>query len=60
MTIREKKYLVDILNSSYPIEAFTKDLNSFEEYKNNFLIKAGVERHLGIIGEEVNKFIKRI
>jgi uncharacterized protein with HEPN domain len=58
MTDKEKKYLSDILNSIDHVLSFTTELNSFEQYKKNFLIKAAVERHLGIIGEAVNKFLK--
>jgi len=50
--------LSDILNSINHILSFTHELTSFDEYKKNFLIKAAVERHLGIIGEAVNKFLK--
>jgi uncharacterized protein with HEPN domain len=58
MTDKEKKYLSDILSSIDHILSFTKDLTSFDQYKKNFLIKGAVERHLGIIGEAVNKFLK--
>lgn len=58
MTDKEKKYLSDILNSVDHILSFTKDLATFEQYRKNFLIKSAVERHLGIIGEAVNKFMK--
>jgi len=58
MTDKEKKYLSDILTSIDHILSFTNDLTSFDQYKKNFLIKGAVERHLGIIGEAVNKFLK--
>jgi uncharacterized protein with HEPN domain len=58
MTDKGKKYLSDILGSIEHILSFTNNLTSFEDYKTNFLIKGAVERHLGIIGEAVNKFIK--
>lgn len=48
----------DILNSIDHILSFTKELTSFDQYKTNFLIKGAVERHIGIIGEAVNKFLK--
>src|SRR5260221_4928577 len=51
MTDKERKYLSDIIS-------FTEGLNSIEQYNKNFLIKGAVERHLGIIGEAVNKFLK--
>jgi uncharacterized protein with HEPN domain len=58
MTDKEKKYLSDMLNSISHIQSFTKGVTSFDQYKRNFLVKGAVERHLGIIGEAVNKFLK--
>jgi len=50
--------LSDISNSIELIETFTKDLKSFSEYQKDLKTKGAVERHLGIIGEAVNKFLK--
>lgn len=58
MTEKEKKFLSDISNSIELIETFTKDLNSFADYQKDLKTKGAVERHLGIIGEAVNKFLK--
>ncbi|MEZ4944733.1 MAG: HepT-like ribonuclease domain-containing protein [Cyclobacteriaceae bacterium] len=58
MTEKEKKFLSDISNSIDLIERFTKDLKSFAEYQKDLKTKGAVERHLGIIGEAVNKFLK--
>ena len=58
MTDREKKYLSDIQQSIHNILSFTENVTSFESYKANFLVKAAVERHLGIIGEAVNKYLR--
>ena len=58
MTEKEKKFLSDISNSIELIETFTKDLKSFSEYQKDLKTKGAVERHLGIIGEAVNKFLK--
>jgi len=58
MTEKEKKFLSDISNSIELIESFTKDLKSFSEYQKDLKTKGAVERHLGIIGEAVNKFLK--
>lgn len=58
MTDKERKYLSDVLNSIDHILSFTNDLESFDQYKQNYLIKAAVERHLAIIGEAINKFSK--
>ena len=48
----------DISNSINLIEDFTKELKSFSEYQSDLKTKGAVERHLGIIGEAVNKFLK--
>ena len=58
MTDKERKYLSDVLVSIDHILSFTRELKSFNQYKGNFLIKAAVERHLAIIGEAINKFLK--
>lgn len=58
MTDKGRKYLSDVLNSIDHILTFTNDLTAFDQYKNNFLIQAAVERHLSIIGEAINKFLK--
>lgn len=58
MTEKEKKFLSDIINSIELIENFTKDLKSFTDYEKDLKTKGAVERHLGIIGEAVNKFLK--
>lgn len=58
MTEKEKKFLSDISNSIELIESFTRDLKSFPEYQKDLKTKGAVERHLGIIGEAVNKFLK--
>lgn len=58
MTEKEKKFLSDISRSIELIEEFTKNLRSFSDYQNDLKTKGAVERHLGIIGEAVNKFLK--
>lgn len=58
MTEKEKKFLSDISNSIELIETFTRDLQSFSEYQKDLKTKGAVERHLAIIGEAVNKFLK--
>lgn len=58
MTEREKKYLSDIVSSIEMIESFTLGINSFDIYTRDNKTKGAVERHLGIIGEAVNKFLK--
>ena len=58
MTEKEKKFLSDITNSIELINEFIKDLNSFSDYQKDFKTKGAVERHLGIIGEAINKYLK--
>ena len=58
MTERERKFLSDILNSIELIEGFTKDLTSFPNFQKDLKTEGAVERHLGIIGEAVNRFLK--
>jgi uncharacterized protein with HEPN domain len=58
MTEKEKKFLFDISHSTDLIESFTRDIKSFAEYQKDPKTKAAVERHLAIIGEAVNKFLK--
>ena len=48
----------DISHSINLIEDFTKEIKSFGEYEKDLKTKGAVERHLGIIGEAVNKFLK--
>lgn len=48
----------DITTSIELIETFTNGINSFSEYSKDLKTKGAVERHLGIIGEAVNKFLK--
>lgn len=58
MTEKEKNFLSDVLRSIGLIESFTENINSFSEYQADLKTKGAVERHLGIIGEAVNKFLK--
>lgn len=58
MTEREKKFLSDISHSIDLIGEFTRDIKSFAEYQKDLKTKGAVERHLGIIGEAVHKFLK--
>ena len=58
MTEKEKKYLSDIAYSIELIENFIHEIDSFDQYSKDLKTKGAVERHLGIIGEAVNKFLK--
>ena len=56
MTKKSQKYLSDILHSIELIEEFTKSIKTFSQYENDLKTQSAVERHLGIIGEAVNKY----
>ncbi len=56
MTGKSQKYLSDILHSIELIEEFTKSITTFSQYENDLKTQSAVERHLGIIGEAVNKY----
>ena len=58
MTEREKKLLSDIVTSIGLIEDFTREIYSFSQYSSDAKTKGAVERHLGIIGEAVGKYLK--
>ncbi len=58
MSKRPDKYLIDILMSIELIEEFIPAEYSFFEYLNDRKTSSAVERHLGIIGEAVNKYDK--
>ena len=56
MTEKSQKYLSDILHSIELIEEFTKSIKTLSQYENDLKTQSAVERHLGIIGEAVNKY----
>ena len=58
MTEREIKLLSDIATSIELIKSFMSDIDSFAQYSKDLKTKGAVERHLGIIGEAVGKFLK--
>ena len=49
------KYLFDIQTAISLIESFTKDIESFEDYRNDLKTQSAVERQLAILGEAVSK-----
>ena len=57
MRIEIKKYLYDILTSINSIEEYLKGKRNFFEYKNNKLLRRGIEREIEIIGEAMNKVL---
>ena len=57
MEIEDKKFLYDIAQAAKDIRAFTDTL-SLEDYANNRLVKAAVERKFEIMGEALNRLYK--
>ena len=56
MNVNIGKYLVDILRCIKEIYSFFEgNIYKFEEYRENILLKRGIERNLEIIGEAVNR-----
>lgn len=60
MDERILKWLYDIKISINEIESFFEDKNyDFFEYRKNIMLKRAVERNLEIVGEAVNRILKR-
>lgn len=60
MDERVMKYLIDIDNSIAEIEGYFQNITKeFNSYRQNTMLKRAVERNLEIIGEAVNKVLKR-
>lgn len=53
-----RQYLFDIKESIDSIWEYLGDKYDFNIYLNNKLLRRGVERELGIIGEAISKLIK--
>ena len=58
MLHRIEKYLYDIKESIDSIEEYLGDKRDFFEYRNNKLLRRGIERELEIIGEAINRILK--
>lgn len=58
MTEKEKKFLSDVSTSILLVEEFIQEIKSFGDYEKDLKTKGAVERHLAIIGEAINKFLK--
>lgn len=54
-----KSWLYDILQSIIEIESYFDDNYTFEMYVNDIKTKRAVERDLEIIGEAVNRILKK-
>ena len=60
MDIDIKTWLYDILNAIHEIESFFMDRpNEFPNYQNDLRTKRAVERNLEIIGEAMNRILKK-
>ena len=54
-----KKYLEDILISINEIDIFFETLpKKYDVFVNNILLRRGVERNIGIIGEAMSRILK--
>jgi len=53
-----RKYLFDIRESIESIYQFLGDQRDFTIYMENKLLRRGIERELGIIGEAMSRLIK--
>ena len=54
-----KVCLFDIQNSIYEIRSYFDEDLDFEKYQNDIKTKRAVERNFEIIGEAVNRILKR-
>ncbi|RYM35686.1 DUF86 domain-containing protein [Brumimicrobium glaciale] len=60
MDERIHKWLYDIKISIEEIDGFFENQNKdFIQYRNNIMLKRAIERNLEIIGEAVNRILKR-
>jgi uncharacterized protein with HEPN domain len=60
MDIEIKTWLFDILQSIHEIESYYADKpKRFDEFRSDIKTKRAVERNLEIIGEAVNRILKR-
>ena len=55
---RAKKWQFDILQAIEHISEFMNEIQTFEEYSNDYKTQSAVERQLAIIGEAVNQLRK--
>ena len=59
MTMKEKKYLSDMMRAISLIESFTANTRSYMEYTVDLKTQSAVERQLAIIGEALNQYDKQ-
>ena len=53
-----KRYLEDVLHSILMIEKFKENIQSFQEYETNAMLKSAVQWQLSVIGEALNNALK--
>ena len=49
-----RRHLYDILRAAEKLEQFTEG-KSLDDYEGDALLRSGVERQLGIVGEALNR-----
>ena len=59
MTEKQLKLLYDVKLATDEIESyFQTESKTYENYKNNSLLKRAIERNLGIISKAINRLLK--
>jgi uncharacterized protein with HEPN domain len=59
MDIEIKAWIFDILTAVEEIESFLADVSDFAAYQNDVRTKRAIERNLEIIGEAMNRILKK-
>jgi len=59
MDIEIKTWIYDILTAIHEIESFLADVPDFITYQNDLKTKRAIERNLEIIGEAMNRVLKK-
>jgi hypothetical protein len=59
MEVEIKTWAYDILTAIHEIEVFLIDVPDFPSYQNDVKTKRAIERNLEIIGEAMNRILKK-
>lgn len=59
MEVDTKAWAYDILTAIHEIETFLEDIPDFEVYQDDLKTRRAVERNLEIIGEAMNRILKK-
>lgn len=59
MEMQIRVWLYDILNAINEIDSFFVDFEKFEDFQNDIRTKRAVERNIEIIGEAMNRILKK-